>query len=271
MGDSSDPSSFNFNNSRNERPYGNSIVLNEIHNLFPAFLYDNTQFQSVDDVFNYVDSQMNERFNIFNANRNSYRQRNPRNTNSRSGRWRRNRQARYQDDIYRTPTSNVYVEQPQQPPYYRGASEPVGPVNPPAGVPVGPRGPRGEFTSSHPLSFTGPTGTISDRLMISRYLTPTRANDDILANILAAAIINPTFSEPVLVIPTAEHLANATTTLSALMDLESPCAVCQDTMNVGQQVRRLNSCTHTFHTQCIDTWFQRNVHCPVCRHDIRSV
>jgi hypothetical protein len=31
----------------------------------------------------------------------------------------------------------------------------------------------------------------------------------------------------------------------------------------------MNVCHHTFHKSCIDTWFQENVHCPVCRHDIR--
>jgi hypothetical protein len=41
-------------------------------------------------------------------------------------------------------------------------------------------------------------------------------------------------------------------------------------MSAGHSVRRLNRCGHTFHTTCIDTWFQRNVHCPVCRHDIRE-
>ena len=221
-----DFTAFNFN-SLSERPYGNSIVLNEIHNLFPAFLYDNAQFQSVDDVFNYVDNQMNDRFNIFNTNRNSYRQRHPRNAYvSRGNGNRRGRgNQRYQTNRFSTPP-----QQTQQP-----------------------------VQASAYLSSRSPSAT------------PIRINSDLFANILAAAIVdNPVFYEPVLVTPTPEQLASATTNLTAVMNLETPCAVCQDSMNTGQQVRRLNVCGHAFHTPCVDTWFQRNVHCPVCRHDIRE-
>ena len=39
---------------------------------------------------------------------------------------------------------------------------------------------------------------------------------------------------------------------------------------MGEQVRTLTHCGHRFHVLCIDNWFQRNVHCPLCRHDIRD-
>ena len=42
-------------------------------------------------------------------------------------------------------------------------------------------------------------------------------------------------------------------------------------MRQGENVRRLNSCLHEFHSTCVDNWFlQRSVLCPVCRHDIRD-
>jgi len=50
---------------------------------------------------------------------------------------------------------------------------------------------------------------------------------------------------------------------------ESVCSVCQDTIVTTESARRLNFCNHTFHTRCIDTWLVQNVHCPMCRHDIR--
>ena len=50
---------------------------------------------------------------------------------------------------------------------------------------------------------------------------------------------------------------------------ESVCSVCQDTIVTTEPARRLNFCNHTFHTRCIDTWLVQNVHCPMCRHDIR--
>jgi len=46
------------------------------------------------------------------------------------------------------------------------------------------------------------------------------------------------------------------------------CAVCQE-RNSDANWRKLN-CSHYFHRTCIDPWFERNVHCPVCRHDIRT-
>jgi len=234
MAGHTDSGAFNFN-TVSERPYGNSIVLNEMHNLFPAFLYDSAQFRSVDDVFFYVENQMNDRFNIFNSNRNSYRQRHPRhvftptganNTNTR-GRGGRRGGARH-GQVPRAPV------QPAR--------------SPPANT----------FLSSRSSSAS-----------------PIRLNAEFLRNLVVAAIIDPgfndaAFNEPVLVTPSAQQLADSTTILTAAVDLESPCAVCQDSMNAGQELRSLNVCGHAFHTTCIDTWFQRNVHCPVCRHDIRE-
>lgn len=219
-----DSGPFNFN-SVSERPYGNSIVLNEMHNLFPAFLYDNAQFRNVDDVFLYVENQMNDRFNIFNSNRNSYRQRNPRHVftpNNTRGGGRRGRGA-------------------QRGPSHRAPVEPMRTA------------PQNSFLSSRSPSAS-----------------PVRINADFLRNLVVAAIIDPSFDEPVLVIPSVEQLASSTTIITAAVDLETPCAVCQDHMNQGQELRSLNVCGHAFHTTCIDTWFQRNVHCPVCRHDIRE-
>uniref|UniRef100_A0A6C0BD67 RING-type domain-containing protein n=1 Tax=viral metagenome TaxID=1070528 RepID=A0A6C0BD67_9ZZZZ len=75
------------------------------------------------------------------------------------------------------------------------------------------------------------------------------------------------FMEPVIVRPTAEQIATTTTLTTAVAD--GTCAVCQDDFSGAAERRTLNFCHHTFHRGCIDTWFQTNVHCPVCRHDIR--
>jgi len=40
-------------------------LLDDIHNYFPAFLYDTGRFQNINQVFHYVRSQMNSRFNLF--------------------------------------------------------------------------------------------------------------------------------------------------------------------------------------------------------------
>jgi len=73
--------------------------------------------------------------------------------------------------------------------------------------------------------------------------------------------------EPVIVRPTAEQL-EAGTSIEIVDAEEEICAICQDTMAAGSEARALR-CDHRFHPGCINTWFQRSVACPTCRHDIR--
>lgn len=46
------------------------------------------------------------------------------------------------------------------------------------------------------------------------------------------------------------------------------CMVCLSTFANGDRVRML-PCNHVFHTQCVDEWLSRDLHCPLCRHDLR--
>lgn len=219
------PNPFNFNSmsEQNAGPYGNSVLMNEIHTMFPAFLYDNEQFRTVNDVFTYVNRQLDDRYNTFNSHRSAYRRRNP-----------------------RTPVINRRaVPQAQQAPR---------------------RGQR-PYNYREPVHHSPP--------YLATPSPPPRSQNDLLANLFAAVLVEPglvpaNFNEPVLIIPTTQQIETGTTVTRTLMNIESPCAVCQDSMVSGNSVRRLNRCNHIFHTACIDTWFQRNVHCPVCRHDIRE-
>jgi hypothetical protein len=43
------------------------------------------------------------------------------------------------------------------------------------------------------------------------------------------------------------------------------CAICQETVQVGQSVTMLNSCSHRFHRTCLLTWLLRTNECPSCR------
>lgn len=43
------------------------------------------------------------------------------------------------------------------------------------------------------------------------------------------------------------------------------CAVCLAEIADGEKARLLPKCNHGFHVECIDTWFQSNSTCPVCR------
>ena len=78
------------------------------------------------------------------------------------------------------------------------------------------------------------------------------------------------FLQPVVVRPTDEQIDTNTTVGNLASDTEHTCAICQDTLQSDQEGRKLNACGHWFHKNCIDTWFEGNVHCPVCRHDIRE-
>jgi len=79
------------------------------------------------------------------------------------------------------------------------------------------------------------------------------------------------FLEDVPVIPTEEQI-NVSTTLKALdADISDNCAVCQDQLKKEQETRTINHCSHMFHRECIDRWFETNVHCPCCRYDIRGL
>ena len=53
-------------------------------------------------------------------------------------------------------------------------------------------------------------------------------------------------------------------------EMSRECSVCQDNMEVNENVLRL-SCCHAFHSDCIMTWLNKNNNCPMCRHEMPSV
>jgi hypothetical protein len=79
------------------------------------------------------------------------------------------------------------------------------------------------------------------------------------------------FLEDVPVIPTEEQISVSTTLKALDVDISDNCAVCQDQLKKEQETRTINHCSHMFHRECIDRWFETNVHCPCCRYDIRGL
>lgn len=80
---------------------------------------------------------------------------------------------------------------------------------------------------------------------------------------------------PVTVRPTQIQLDRATELEgSNIFAIEegATCTICQETFrSIGSgPLRRIRHCDHTFHQNCIDTWFTSHVRCPVCRYDIRE-
>jgi hypothetical protein len=100
--------------------------------------------------------------------------------------------------------------------------------------------------------------------------------NDILSSVLLGSLgqdftLNATFSEPVTVAPSAAQIESATEIRqSAQTNDNVRCSICQDSFGEGQAIRSIRKCGHEFHRECIDIWFQRNVHCPMCRLDIRD-
>lgn len=185
-------------------PYG-SILLNELHSLFPALLYDRRRFHGVQDLLEYVERQMSVRYDLYSGWRAHYRQQNPL-----PQRW---------------GTATAATAEPQQ-----------------------------------------DMDTLTQLLMRAMFM-PTNITTAVPP--MTVPIPNP-FWEPVVVAPTTQQIAWASTVYMAPTRLDTPCTICQDTIVEGDSVRKLTHCNHFFHRNCIDTWFLRHVDCPVCRHDIRG-
>lgn len=49
------------------------------------------------------------------------------------------------------------------------------------------------------------------------------------------------------------------------------CSICLDLLEVGESVKAMPSCRHTFHSNCIDGWLLTDPRCPLCKANIRSV
>ena len=50
---------------------------------------------------------------------------------------------------------------------------------------------------------------------------------------------------------------------------QEPCSICIEEYATGDCVRHL-PCLHTFHSGCVERWFEASTTCPVCKHDVRS-
>jgi len=175
-------------------------VLDDIHNYFPALLYEPTSFQTVPEVLAYVQLQTRRRFDLFSLGRAAYIRNQP----------------RVAVPLYR-PARYVYEE-------------------------------------------TVPVNTAADNIL------------NLFTTMLNSPTLNPGFMNAVIVRPSAETIrANTTLSTTSDADTNAVCAICQDGYEVGVERRSLNACHHAFHKSCIDVWFQENVHCPVCRHDIRLI
>ena len=95
-------------------------------------------------------------------------------------------------------------------------------------------------------------------------------NDNILTNVLNYVnMFNTGLQDVVVSASAAEINAGSSTRAHTDISNDTVCSICQEHGDTPEQWRILR-CSHTYHTRCIDTWFARDVHCPICRTDIRS-
>ena len=69
---------------------------------------------------------------------------------------------------------------------------------------------------------------------------------------------------------TSVHSLHNGSTLSIVdeqhvQDENNSCAICHSQFQNSDIIRTINSCSHFFHANCIEQWFQSHNNCPVCR------
>jgi hypothetical protein len=246
------------------RPYQVGL-LDDLHNYYPAILYDPDRFTNITSILNYIYSQNQYHFNIFNRNQQLYTQ------------WQQPPQPpNYPPPNYPPPTHpqqpNRYPSPPRSQPHSQPRSPPLSQqssqsTTTPSVV---------QRLASNPLTYythnTLPLFTFE--LDDYQYLTQQNISNNATSLIreLLRTYQVPT-QESVLVTPTTEQINSATVLRQAVSNDEESdisCSICQDSYTEGQAIRTISHCNHSFHKSCIDPWFQRNVRCPVCRFDIRD-
>ena len=228
-------------NNSYESYYGVGL-LDDLHNYFPALLYEPDEFHSVRDVLGYISARTQRRFDLYNNALAAHHTPAPAPVSVSAP----VRVASGVPTQYTVPSS-----------YAPAATVPV-----PVPVPVPPPAAR------NTVQFPATANTIA--ALLAGLGDINSVENSIYQILLRPSIprVPRNFMEPVIVRPTQEQIVRATR-LGSPNDPTEVCAICQDTIEDNQPARLINYCEHWFHTNCIDVWFQQNVHCPVCRHDIR--
>ena len=280
-----------------EELYGVSL-LDDLHNYFPALLYESDSFESVTDVLDYVAEQTQARFDLYSFGLNAYRRQNQEAEASRLNRSRpsggfassqiytrdrlnpnmTNYSYTYRSSVAPSTSAAQAVPPPPPPPTTNASPNPpvvatvrlTNPSRPPIQIV--------QMEESDDLSMpltrnvlSAIMGGIDNQTMTTEF-PPTERRLFQLLNLLMPAtqstVLNREFLEPVVVRPTEADIAAATVT--GTVSSETNCAICQDTITTSQEARKILHCEHWFHKDCIDPWFRMNVACPVCRFDIRD-
>ena len=81
------------------------------------------------------------------------------------------------------------------------------------------------------------------------------------------------FFDPIVIHPTLSQIETATRRVR-YCDIVSPinrsCPISLENFTDSDMVTVIRFCGHIFNTEHLNTWFQSNCRCPVCRYDIRN-
>jgi len=126
-----------------------------------------------------------------------------------------------------------------------------------------------------PLDISGQTNTTNrhQRRPFQLYQFFSQNNEPVINNELMQQYFQNLFQN-VIIRPTAEQINNATETFSYTTELDlinHSCPITLEEFQEQQIIRRIKQCGHCFSEESIQSWFQNNVRCPVCRLDIRDV
>lgn len=222
------------------RPYSISL-LNDLHDHFPDLLYQPTRFQNVGDVLNYIISVAQR--NPYDAARAEYERQHPPPPRVQP----RAADVSSADDLYRI----LYGTLPLQNEVSFGSVPSIFST-------------RSRATTARRSSLSGdPIMSFIGELIGGQ------------SGVRQSAVSGSTglqafLDQTVPIRPSSEQIQEHTILTTAIQQQEDNCAICQDPIDINQRMRILRHCTHRFHQECIDTWFQSHVTCPTCRHDIRE-
>jgi len=57
---------------------------------------------------------------------------------------------------------------------------------------------------------------------------------------------------------------------NSLEEEETMCAICRIDLQQNEIIRKINSCGHIFHHNCLDNWLKTNHTCPICRCSLKT-
>jgi hypothetical protein len=256
--------------------YYNSVLLDELHRLFPAVLYDQSRFRD-NDLVQYIRERVRNVYNLYDSAQRTYMH-----NNEGQPRVHRRRRGRRAGPMQAPVPAPAPVQAPTVRTYLNSATQDNDTLTAILGLLNYPPSPATPAPVSSPTSSflrypgTGynflptipsiPGFTAEATYLGSANLDGTRTGrGESWAEILAS------FMNPVPIRPSQAQIeAGSRLYTTDASTVRESCVICFEPITEGQDQRELRTCGHAFHCECIDRHFQTSPRCPLCRHDVRD-